>query len=227
MKIKDQIGGWYYTSLLNEFRKPYMKELSAKLRAERMYQIIHPKKENVFRAYRCTDLKDIKVVILGMDPYPHNYANGLAFSAEERIDQKIPASLRNIFKEVEHTEGFQPYHNPDLGRWAKQGVFLLNTRLTVRDKQPGSHLNYGWQNFTEKTIELICNKEDPVVFLLWGSLAKEYANYITAPHTYYYAPHPSPLSAYRGFLGCCHFQLANEFLKKNNKEPINWLHDEE
>lgn len=226
LTIKEQLGEWADTELVGEFRKPYMRQLQVKLRAERIYSVVRPDKQDVFRAYRCTPLSKVKVVVIGQDPYPHHYANGLAFSAREDMHTDIPKSLQNIFTELEHDIGFQPYHNPDLERWAKQGVMLLNTRLTVKENIPGSHKDYGWQFFTMKTIELICKKEQPVMFLLWGNYAQTYANYIEPPHKYYCSPHPSPLSAYRGFFGSKPFSFANEFLTNNNLEPINWLDNE-
>lgn len=225
MKLRHQLGSWANTKLKYEFQKKYMKKLSAKLRVERMKYTIYPSSENVFRAYRLTPPHNIKVVILGQDPYPHEAANGLAFSANESFEDN-PASLNNIFREVEDDIGFQPYHNPDLERWSKQGVFLLNTALTVREDQPGSHSNIGWKRFTKKTLEVIYEKEEPVVFLLWGREAQYYGAQIPAPHHVIFSAHPSVYSAHRGFYGSKPFSRTNEFLEANNFEPIDWLEND-
>lgn len=226
MTLESQLGSWYDTELRLEFRKPYMKSLQVKLRAERLYSVVRPNKENVFRAYKETRPDEVKIVIIGQDPYPHHFANGLCFSANETMHENIPKSLQNIFTELENDIGFQPYHNPDLGRWARQGVMLLNRILTTKDGVPQSHEDYGWQFFTLKTIELICKKEQPVMFLLWGNKAQSLSDYIVAPHSYYCSPHPSPLSAYRGFFGSKPFSHTNDFLIKHNLEPIDWLNNE-
>lgn len=227
MAIKDTFKEW--EPLQAEFRKDYMRALSARLRAERVSQTVYPQKEHVFRAYSSTALKDVKAVLLGMDPYPtNNYANGLAFSVFENTFKNNPKSLDNIFTELENDVGFQPYHNPDLERWAKQGVMLLNTTLTVREGQPGSHTNFGWKTFTNNTLYHICKRDTPTVFMLWGRHAHAYGNLIPTSELFHclYAPHPSPLSAYRGFFGCRHFSQCNEFLEKHNLEPIDWLKNE-
>ena len=227
-KIKEELGEWY--DLLHlEFTKDYMKRLSANLRVARMKTTILPLKENVFRAYRLTQPNDIKVVILGQDPYhslieQQPIANGLAFSCVETLD-KIPPSLRNIFKELEEDIGFIPYHNPDLERWAKQGVFLLNTTLTVQQNLPNSHHDWGWKLFTHKTIETLCKMDKPIVYLLWGRIAQEYINLIPNHQCAIVSSHPSPFSAYRGFFGTKPFSRANEWLIQHKLQPINWLKD--
>lgn len=217
------LGEWGTNAeLTQEFNKPYMVQLKARLRAERLYTTIRPNKEDVFKAFKLTPLSEIRAVILGQDPYPHCAANGLCFSLKEDV-LEFPKSLQNIFIELENDIGFQPYHNPDLSRWAKQGVFLLNSSLTVREGQPGSHSDYGWRFFTQKAIELVCKQNNPVMFILWGNFAQRYADYITAPHNYICAPHPSPLSAYRGFFGSKPFSTTNSFLQNNNRKTIDWL----
>lgn len=223
MTLREQIGKWYdLPSIQYQFSKQYMKKLSAILRVERMNHTIRPSKDNVFRALRLTPPNEVKVVIVGQDPYPHEAANGLAFSASPSLEDN-PPSLENIFKELEDDIGFQPYHNPDLSRWAKQGVLLLNTRLTVRDKHPGSHRNIGWEKFTSLIIDYICGKEKPVVFLLWGRDAHLLGNTIPKPHSVFYSAHPSPRSASRGFFGTKPFSRANEVLEKNYNTKIDWL----
>ena len=190
-----------------------------------MKHTIYPSSKNVFRAYRLTPPTRVKVCLIAQDPYPHSCANGLAFSSDESMEE-IPRSLQNIFEEVNNDIGYQPYHNPNLERWAKQGVFLLNTSLTVRENQPGSHRNIGWRRFTDKTIEIICKKNNPVVFLLWGKQAQYFAHKISKPHRVIYSAHPSPFSAHRGFFGSKPFSRANEILKENYNFKINWLDNE-
>lgn len=224
--LKEQIGEWINTPLVDEFGKHYMKKLSALLRAERMKYSVQPSSEDVFKAYRLTAPDDIKVVILGQDPYPHKAANGLAFSCDDSLE-KIPPSLQNIFKEINDDIEYRPYHDPDLSRWAKQGVFLLNTSLTVREGQPGSHSSLGWSNFTEKTLEIVCQIDRPIVFLLWGNEAQRFGNFIPSPHHVIHASHPSPWSANRGFFGSKCFSRANKFLELNYNEQIDWLTNED
>jgi uracil-DNA glycosylase len=226
MGLKSQLGDWYEI-LRTEFSKEYMKELSKKLRIARLYADIYPAKDDVFRAYRLTSPKNLKILILGQDPFhTPNMANGLCFSVNEQINERIPPSLRNIFKEIESDIGFQPYHNPDLERWAKQGVMLLNTTLTVQRNMPNSHADWGWHNFTGKTIEHICNMDNPVLFMLFGRVAQQFAPMIPNHHGMIITAHPSPFSAYRGFFGTKPFSRANEWLINNNKQPIDWLKNE-
>jgi len=225
MKLKERLGEWFNTPLRYEFGKYYMKKLHAYIRSERIKYTIFPSNYQVFRALRLTPLDDVKVVILGQNPYPHKAANGLAFSCDEKMES-IPASLKNIFKEVEDDIGFQPYHNPDLERWAKQGVLLLNTSLTVRQNQPGSHSVYEWKIFISKIIELVCNKKDPVVFILWGRQAQYKSVLIPEHHYVIHAPRPSPYAAYTGFFGSKCFSRCNEYLKQENKPEIDWLKNE-
>ena len=225
MKLKDHLGEWYKSPLRYEFSKQYMKKVNVNLRVERSKHDIVPDSDQVFRAFRMTSLEETKVVILGQDPYPHEHANGLAFSSNESLDN-TPKSLQNIFKEVEDDVGFQPYHDTDLTRWAKQGVLLLNRTLTVRKGFAGSHYSLGWQRFTDKAIELVCQKEQPVVFILWGREAQYVGHKIPHHHHIIYGAHPSPYSANRGFFGTKPFSRTNEFLENNNYEPIDWLNYE-
>lgn len=180
----------------------------------------YPPREKIFRAFELTPLRAIKVVILGQDPYHGlGQANGLAFSVE--MGQKLPPSLRNILKEALRDTAGMPI--PDLSRWAEQGVFLLNTVLTVEEKRPGSHNYFGWESFTDEVISLISEQLENVVFMLWGQYAQKKEPLIDGKrHLILKAPHPSPLSAYQGFLGCGHFSEANQFLMSKGMRQINW-----
>lgn len=217
-----KIGNDWDIFLNEEKKKPYFIQLLHKINEDSKIHTIYPKEENIFQAFKHTSYKEVKVVILGQDPYHQkNQAHGLAFSVPKGV--KIPHSLHNIFLElVDDVKIDYPQHG-NLEAWAKQGVFLLNTVLTVRDNEPGSHRNIGWEIFTDNTIKLINLKQQPVVFLLWGNDAKKKIPLITNPiHKVLTSAHPSPLSAYGGFFGCKHFSQANEFLIKNNLKPINW-----
>ncbi len=205
-----------------EFKKPYYKELYSFVKNEYSSSIVYPKADDIFNAFHLTPLKDVKVLILGQDPYHEiNQAHGLCFSVLPGND--IPPSLVNIYKELHDDLGCNIPNNGYLEKWAKQGVLLLNTVLTVRAHQANSHKNRGWENFTDAVIQAVNEKDDPVVFMLWGSPAQKKIPMLTNPkHLILTAPHPSPLSAYRGFFGCRHFSKCNEFLLKNNLEPIDW-----
>lgn len=214
--------GWQ-KYLAKEFRQPYMEDLRNLLRAElKNHHRVFPPKDKIFRALKLVDFEEVKVVILGQDPYHGlHQANGLAFAVEAGVPP--PPSLLNIFKEIQ--ADIKPEHTPksDLESWAKQGVLLLNTVLTVRENTAFSHRGKGWENFTDQVISSLNEKKTPVVFLLWGAAAQAKKTLITNPiHKMFHAPHPSPLSAHRGFLGCKHFSLANEFLKQHNLKPIQW-----
>lgn len=207
--------------LQSEFEKPYFKELQNFLNEEYSRYTIYPKMENIFNALNAVKYNDVKVVIIGQDPYHEpNQAHGLAFSVEEGVN--LPPSLVNIYKEIEDDLGIKCEQSGNLSRWAKQGVLLLNTSLTVRRGQANSHRGKGWEVFTNEIIKLLSARTEPMVFILWGSNAQAFAPIIAKHHLVLKAPHPSPLSAYRGFFGCKHFSKTNDFLTKCGKEPIDW-----
>ena len=183
---------------------------------------IFPPKDYIFNALKLTPYKDVKVVIVGQDPYHGvNEAHGLSFSVQKGV--KVPPSLKNIYKELYDDLGVKPCDNGDLTRWAKQGVLLLNSVLTVEKDKPASHKNLGWERLTDYIIKLLNNKKDPVVFILWGNFAKSKSSLITNPkHLIITSPHPSPFSARYGFFGSKTFSKTNDFLIKNHLEPINW-----
>ena len=205
-----------------EFKKPYYKELYNFVKEEYNTKLIFPKPEDIFNAFHLTPLHEVKVVILGQDPY-HNVgqAHGLSFSVQPGIE--IPPSLENIYKEMHDDIGTYIPDNGCLTKWARQGVLLLNTVLTVRAHQANSHQGHGWEEFTDAVIAAV-NKEDrPIVFMLWGSPARKKKAMLDNPkHLILEAPHPSPLSAYRGFFGSRPFSKANEFLRKNKIKEIDW-----
>ena len=210
------------TLIKQEQAKPYFQEIEAYLAAERkkLYNI-YPPQEQLFNALDLTPLATVKVVILGQDPYHGpGEANGLAFSVPSNI--KIPPSLRNIYKELAKDINCTPALNGDLSHWAKQGVLLINTSLSVRHKEPGSHSHIGWHHFTDKVIETVSNKQPFVVFILWGTHAKSKQNLIGSRHKVITSAHPSPLSAYRGFFGSKPFSLTNKLLSNNGLAPIQW-----
>ncbi|SES40756.1 Uracil-DNA glycosylase [Butyrivibrio fibrisolvens] len=216
------IEGKWADALKEEFRKPYYTDLYKFIKEEYSSHVVYPPSEDIFNALHLTDLKDIKVVILGQDPYHEpGQAHGLCFSVRPEVD--IPPSLVNIYKELHDDLGCKIPDNGYLVHWAEQGVLLLNTLLTVRAHQAFSHRGKGWENFTDAIIRAV-NKEDrPIVYMLWGSPAQKKAEMLDNPkHLILKAPHPSPLSAYRGFFGCRHFSKCNEFLEKNGIAPIDW-----
>ena len=216
------IEGKWADALKEEFRKPYYTDLYKFIKEEDSTHVVYPPSEDIFNALHLTDLKDIKVVILGQDPYHEpGQAHGLCFSVRPEVD--IPPSLVNIYKELHDDLGCKIPDNGYLVHWAEQGVLLLNTLLTVRAHQAFSHRGKGWENFTDAIIRAV-NKEDrPIVYMLWGSPAQKKAEMLDNPkHLILKAPHPSPLSAYRGFFGCRHFSKCNEFLEKNGIAPIDW-----
>lgn len=211
----------WYQLLKDEFAKDYFVSLQSFLKQEYNTHTIFPKEENIFNALNYLPFDDIKVVIIGQDPYhEEGQAQGLSFSVPDNFP--LPPSLVNIFKEIESDLSIKCNSSGNLIRWAKQGVLLLNTVLTVREGQANSHKDKGWEKLTSKIIELIGKKKKPVVFMLWGSFAQSFQSLIENQHLILKAPHPSPLSAYRGFFGCKHFSKCNEFLIKNGKEPIDW-----
>ncbi|WP_313018903.1 uracil-DNA glycosylase [Acetoanaerobium noterae] len=208
--------------LKDEFDKQYYLELREFLIKEYKSHLIYPDKYKIFEALKLTDYEDVKIVILGQDPYHGpNQAHGLAFSVS--LGVPIPPSLLNIYKELERDMNFRIPNHGYLVDWSKQGVLLLNTALTVRAGMANSHRGKGWEVFTDQVIRHLSLREKPMVFLLWGKNAAEKEALIdTSKHLVLKAPHPSPLSAHRGFLGCGHFSKANEFLTKNSIAPINW-----
>lgn len=207
-----------------ESHKPYFSEIRSYLSLrESDGAIIYPPKEEIFNIYETLSPEDIKIVIIGQDPYHgKGQAHGLSFSVKEDI--KIPPSLRNMYKELEDSvENFVTPKHGNLQEWANQGVFLLNNVLTVEEKKPDSHKGIGWEKFTDATINYINKNCDNVVFILWGGNARKKAKKINKEkHLILESAHPSPLSSYRGFFGCNHFNKANEYLKSKNKKKINW-----
>lgn len=216
-----QIRKSWYELLKDEFNKDYFKKLQEFLKDEYSTREIYPSEQNIFNALNHVPLDKIKVVIIGQDPYHEpGQAQGLSFSVPENVD--IPPSLVNIMKEIEDDLHITCYKNGNLERWANQGVLLLNTVLTVRRGMANSHKDKGWEILTRKIIEIVGQREKPAVFMLWGSYAQSFAPLIAKQHLVLKAPHPSPLSAYRGFFGCKHFSKCNEFLIKNGESPIDW-----
>lgn len=205
-----------------EFRKPYYRTLYNKVLEEYRTRKVFPAPDDIFNAFHLTPLGEVKVVILGQDPY-HNdgQAHGLCFSVKP--DVEIPPSLVNIYQELHDDLGCKIPNNGYLVKWAKQGVLLLNTVLTVRAHQANSHRGIGWEQFTDAVIEAVNAQDRPIVFLLWGRPAQMKRSMLTNPqHLILEAPHPSPLSAYRGFFGCRHFSKANEFLQSHGIAPVDW-----
>lgn len=208
--------------LREEFRKPYYARLYQRVREEYNSRQIFPAADDIFNAFHFTPLKEVKVVILGQDPY-HNIgqAHGLCFSVKP--DVEIPPSLVNIYKELETDVGCYIPNHGCLEKWAHEGVMLLNTVLTVRAHQANSHQGIGWEQFTDAAIRILNEQDRPIVYMLWGRPAQSKQPMLTNPkHFILTAPHPSPLSAYRGFFGCRHFSQANQFLEKNGLPPIDW-----
>lgn len=207
--------------LKDEFKKDYFKSLGLFVKNEYKNKIIYPKYNNIFNCLRYTDYDEVKVVILGQDPYHgENEAHGLSFSVLDGV--KRPPSLNNIFKELENDLGIKKATN-DLTSWAKEGVLLLNSIMTVQKDRPLSHKNRGWEIFTDKIISLLNEREKPVVFVLWGSYARSKKELITNKrHFIIESVHPSPLSANRGFFNSRPFSKINNFLEQNGIEKINW-----
>ena len=211
-------------ALQSEFEKPYFAGLVSYLHEQKASgATIYPPGSAIFRAFELTPVDKVKVVILGQDPY-HNVhqAHGLCFSVPE--DQReIPPSLINIYRELHDDVGCRMPQTGCLTKWAEQGVLLLNTVLTVRAHQPNSHRNHGWEQFTDAIIRAVETQDRPIVYMLWGTPAQSKAPMVTNPmHLVLKAPHPSPLSAYRGFFGCRHFSQCNEFLQAHAVTPIDW-----
>lgn len=216
------LGNDWDEILAKEFSKEYYQKLRCFLKSEYQNHKVHPDMYDIFNALKWTSYKDTKVVILGQDPYhEENQAHGLAFSVKIGVD--IPPSLRNMYKELNSELGCYIPNNGYLEKWARQGVLLLNSALTVRNGMANSHRNKGWEVFTGNVIKYLNEREEPIIFLLWGNNAKEKQELITnKKHYVLTAAHPSPLSASRGFFGCGHFKKTNELLKAMNQKEIDW-----
>lgn len=201
--------------------KPYFRKLMLDLDQAYEKEKVFPDKQEIFRAFQLTPYDSVKVLILGQDPYHENgQAEGLAFSVKKGV--KIPPSLRNIFKELESDLGIDKPDHGSLVSWAKEGVLLLNTVLTVREGEANSHAKIGWKSFTDEVIKKLGDREEPVVFILWGNQAKEKEKFIASHHRIISSAHPSPLSASRGFFGSKPFSKANGYLMVMGKEPVEW-----
>ncbi len=206
-----------------ESKKEYYKALMSYVEGEYLEHTVYPDRDKIFAAFDMTPLSEVKVLILGQDPYhEEDQAHGLAFSVPV-TQKKLPPSLRNIFKELNAETGMEMPDNGYLGSWAKQGVLLLNTVLTVREGEANSHKNKGWEVFTDEVIKTLNTLDRPVVYMLWGSQAESKRKMLDNPkHLVLAGPHPSPLSAYRGFFGCDHFNECNRFLSNNGISPVDW-----
>ncbi len=209
--------------LTDEFQRPYFKELTEFVRSEYKTRQVFPKPNEIFRAFDACPFENVRVVILGQDPYhTRGMAHGLCFSVNENVTA-LPPSLRNIYKELELDLGISRRSNGDLSHWAQQGVLLLNTVLTVREGEADSHAGRGWEIFTDRIVQLLNERKKNVVYMLWGGKAQKKASGVNvAENLLLKAPHPSPLSAHRGFLGCKHFSKTNEYLTSNSLKTIDW-----
>lgn len=217
-----KLGNDWDDILKGEFESDYFSSLRKFLAEEYKSRVIHPDIDDIYNALKLTPYSEVKVVILGQDPYHgEGQAHGLAFSVKDGV--ALPPSLRNMYSEIEAETGNKPPRSGDLTRWAKQGVLLLNASLTVRDGEANSHSGHGWETFTDAIISALNEREKPVIFLLWGKYAQDKQKLITNPrHKAFCAAHPSPLSAHRGFFGCGHFNMANRELILNGDMPIIW-----
>jgi len=221
-QINPQIDQEWKEVLTEEFQKPYFEILRKFLVEEKKVFVIYPPGKNIFEAFNRAPFSEVKVVILGQDPYHGpGQAHGLCFSVPSGV--VFPPSLQNILKELESDLGIPFPESGDLSKWADQGVLLLNATLTVRANQAGSHQGNGWEQFTDAAIRNLSERHTGLVFLLWGNYARNKKNLIDlGKHLILEAPHPSPLSVYRGFFGCRHFSVVNKWLEKNGKLPIDW-----
>ena len=219
----SMISNDWLDSIEDEFKKPYYKELYTFVREEYSKTVIYPPSDEIFNAFHFTPLSKVKVLLLGQDPYHgENQAHGLSFSVPQS-QREIPPSLQNIYKELSDDIGCYIPNNGYLKKWADQGVLLLNTVLTVRAHNANSHKGHGWEQFTDAVIQAVNAQDRPIVYMLWGKPAQTKISMLNNPkHLVLKAPHPSPLSAYRGFFGCKHFSQANEFLESNGVAPIDW-----
>ena len=218
----NKINNDWSKFLKKEFSKKYIFKLNKFLSKEDLITTVYPNKKNIFRALNLTSFSETKVVIIGQDPYHNNgQANGLSFAVNDR--EKIPPSLRNIFKELSDNYPHKNEFDSSLESWAQQGVLLLNSVLTVREKKAGSHQNMGWEELTSFIIKSLSDNKSNIIFLLWGQHALDKQSLINEKkHHILKAPHPSPLSAYRGFFGCKHFLKVNDILKNLNHKQIKW-----
>lgn len=219
---RPDIGEGWYEHLRGAFEAPYFQELKSFLVQERATRTVYPRGRDIFRAFQLTPFEQVRVVILGQDPYHGpGQAHGLCFSVPDGVP--APPSLQNIFKELERAPGIPPPRSTDLSPWARQGVLLLNATLTVRAGEAGSHQGHGWERFTDAAIAALAHERQGLVFLLWGRFAQAKEPMIdTDRHYVLKAPHPSPLSAHRGFIGCGHFVTTNEILTAQGQPPIDW-----
>lgn len=221
--IMTMISNDWLPALQEEFRKPYYKQLFTFVKQEYDTRVIYPPADDIFNAFHFTPLREVKVLILGQDPYHNEHqAHGLSFSVLPQ-QTEIPPSLQNIYQELHDDLGCYIPNNGYLEKWARQGVLMLNTVLTVRAHQANSHQGKGWEQFTDAVIQAVNAQDRPIVYMLWGRPAQSKIPMLTNPnHLILKAPHPSPLSAYRGFFGCKHFSQANAFLKEHGISPIDW-----
>ncbi|MBL7839682.1 MAG: uracil-DNA glycosylase [Cyclobacteriaceae bacterium] len=220
MDVKIAIS--WKSQLAEEFQKPYFEQLTGFVKSEYQSHVVYPPGKEIFRAFEECDFSNVKVVILGQDPYHGpGQANGLCFSVHDGV--RVPPSLVNIFKEIKADLGKPIPTSGELERWAEQGVLLLNATLTVRAGSPGSHQNKGWETFTDAVIKKISDEKQHVVFLLWGAYAQKKGEIIDRnKHLVLMSAHPSPFSADRGFFGCKHFSKANAYLKSKGLKEIDW-----
>lgn len=218
----ESINNDWLEEIGEEFHKKYYVDLYQFVEAEYSNHLVFPSADDIFNAFHFTPLKEVKVVIIGQDPYHNeNQAHGLCFSVKPEV--KVPPSLVNIYKELESDLGCKIPNNGYLTKWAKQGVLMLNTVLTVRAHQANSHQGKGWEQFTDSVIEAVNGQDRPIVYILWGAPAQRKKKMLNnKKHLILEAPHPSPLSSYRGFFGSKPFSKTNDFLIKNDLEPIDW-----
>lgn len=212
----------WYQLLKNEFQKEYFQSLTQFVKKEYTNYTVYPKGKDIFNAFDLCPFDDVKVVILGQDPYHGpNQAHGLSFSVQKGI--ALPPSLRNIYKELEADLGERYTNDGDLTPWSQQGVLLLNATLTVRKKSPGSHQNKGWEEFTDEVIRQVNEQKEHVVFILWGAYAQKKGHFVNQhKHLVIKSPHPSPFSAHKGFFGSRPFSKANDYLKSKGKKIVQW-----
>ena len=220
--MSDQLPPLWHDLLTHEISKPYWSSLQDFVSIERQVAVIYPPLGATFRSFELTSPRDVRVVILGQDPYhSEGQANGLCFSVANGV--KIPPSLRNIYKELQADCGIESSSSGDLTTWAQQGVLLLNATLTVRHDGAGTHQGHGWEVFTDAVVRTLGASQSPIVFVLWGAFARKKKSLITQPqHTIIESAHPSPLSAHNGFVGSKPFSQINQALRANGSEPIDW-----